>query len=142
MHERTPSVVTIAGSDSGGGAGIQADLKTFSALGAYGTCVITALTAQSTRGVTHVHEVPVDVVFVGSCTNGRIEDLRLAASVLEGRTVADGVRMCTGRAQPSSTGPTAIAWPSSAIACHQTAWRDMARSSAAVAPSGKSERGG
>lgn len=59
---RPPVALSIAGSDPSGGAGIQADLKTFSALGAYGTCVITALTAQSTRGVTQVHEVPVDVV--------------------------------------------------------------------------------
>ena len=50
--------LTIAGSDPSGGAGIQADLKTFSALGAYGTSVVTALTAQSTRGVTGVHTVP------------------------------------------------------------------------------------
>lgn len=59
---RPPVVLSIAGSDPSGGAGIQADLKTFSALGAYGTSVLTALTAQSTRGVTAVHEVPPDMV--------------------------------------------------------------------------------
>jgi hydroxymethylpyrimidine/phosphomethylpyrimidine kinase len=51
-------VLTIAGSDSGGGAGIQADLKTMSAIGCYGMSVITALTAQNTRGVTGIHPVP------------------------------------------------------------------------------------
>jgi hydroxymethylpyrimidine/phosphomethylpyrimidine kinase len=51
-------VLTIAGSDSGGGAGIQADLKTFSAIGCYGMSVITALTAQNTRGVKGIHAVP------------------------------------------------------------------------------------
>ena len=54
--------LTIAGSDSGGGAGIQADLKTFSALGVYGASVITAVTAQNTRGVTAVHGIPADIV--------------------------------------------------------------------------------
>lgn len=55
-------VMTIAGSDSGGGAGIQADLKTFSALGCYGSSVITALTAQNTKKVTAIQEMPDDFI--------------------------------------------------------------------------------
>lgn len=59
---RPPTVMTIAGSDSGGGAGIQADLKTFSALGVFGTSTLTAITAQNTVGVSAVHEVPTEVI--------------------------------------------------------------------------------
>src|SRR5262245_9186800 len=59
---KTRIALTIAGSDSSGGAGIQADLKTFSALGVYGASVITALTAQNTQGVTAIHAVPPDFI--------------------------------------------------------------------------------
>lgn len=55
-------VLTIAGSDSGGGAGIQADLKTFEAHGVFGTSAITSVTVQNTRGVRRVHDVPYDIV--------------------------------------------------------------------------------
>src|SRR5271167_4338874 len=57
-----PIALTIAGSDSSGGAGIQADLKTFAALGVYGASIVTALTAQNTRGVSGIHPVPAEFV--------------------------------------------------------------------------------
>ncbi len=87
-----PVVLTIAGSDPSGGAGIQADLKTFSALGGYGCAVITALTAQSTRGVTGVFAVPADFVTrqldtlfadigIDAVKIGMIADAQIAAAV-------------------------------------------------------------
>lgn len=62
VSRKIPIALTIAGSDSSGGAGIQADLKTFSALGVYGASVITALTGQNTRGVSAIHDVPDDII--------------------------------------------------------------------------------
>ena len=72
-----PIALTIAGSDSSGGAGIQADLKSFAALGVYGASVITALTAQNTRGVTGIHQVPAD--FVTAQIDAVFSDLDVAA---------------------------------------------------------------
>ncbi|MBI2254186.1 MAG: bifunctional hydroxymethylpyrimidine kinase/phosphomethylpyrimidine kinase [Proteobacteria bacterium] len=71
------NVLTIAGSDPSGGAGIQADLKTFSALGAYGCAALTALTAQNTRGVVGVEVIAPD--FVGQQIDTVFEDLRIDA---------------------------------------------------------------
>jgi len=73
MSRRSPRILTIAGSDSGGGAGIQADLKTFAAHGAYGASAVTALTAQNTLGVHGVHLAP--PAFVARQIDAVFEDL-------------------------------------------------------------------
>jgi hydroxymethylpyrimidine/phosphomethylpyrimidine kinase len=73
----TPVALTIAGSDSSGGAGIQADLKTFAALGVYGASAITALTAQNTTGVTGIHLVPPE--FVTAQIDAVFSDLEVRA---------------------------------------------------------------
>ena len=70
-------VLTIAGSDSGGGAGIQADLKTFAAHGVHGLSAIAALTAQNTRGVTAVHAPPID--FLRAQVDACFDDFRIGA---------------------------------------------------------------
>ncbi|MDE2270525.1 MAG: bifunctional hydroxymethylpyrimidine kinase/phosphomethylpyrimidine kinase [Xanthomonadaceae bacterium] len=108
--------LTIAGSDSGGGAGIQADLKTFAALGVHGTSAITALTAQNTRGVTTVHPAPVkhlraelDAVFddfaIAAVKTGMLGDartIRCVARELERRkprwVIVDPVMVATSGA--------------------------------------------
>lgn len=75
--DRAPVVLTVAGSDSGGGAGIQADLKTFSAFRVFGTSAITAITAQNTTGVQHVEMLPPDLV--SQQINSVLEDFDVAA---------------------------------------------------------------
>jgi hydroxymethylpyrimidine/phosphomethylpyrimidine kinase len=82
--------LTVAGSDPSGGAGVQADLKTFSALGVYGTAVLTALTAQNTRGVTGVHAVP--AAFVGDQLRTLFDDVTVHATKLGMLGSADVVR--------------------------------------------------
>jgi hydroxymethylpyrimidine/phosphomethylpyrimidine kinase len=72
-----PVALTVAGSDSSAGAGIQADLKTFAALGVYGASVITALTAQNTKGVFATHEVPAD--FIAAQMDAVFSDLNIGA---------------------------------------------------------------
>ena len=90
MTHSIPNVLTIAGSDSGGGAGIQADLKAFSALGAYGLSVITALTAQNTRGVTAIHTP--DASFVTAQLDAVFDDIRIDAVKIGMLANADVVR--------------------------------------------------
>src|SRR6266536_5623293 len=87
-----PRVLTIAGSDSGGGAGIQADLKAFAAAGAHGMSAIVALTAQNTVGVTAVHELPAE--FVVAQLEAVFADLGIDAAktgMLFSRSVIDAV---------------------------------------------------
>ncbi|RDU99539.1 bifunctional hydroxymethylpyrimidine kinase/phosphomethylpyrimidine kinase [Trinickia dinghuensis] len=90
MTRAIPNVLTIAGSDSGGGAGIQADLKTFSALGVYGASVITALTAQNTHGVRAIHAP--DSAFVTAQLDAVFEDIRIDAVKIGMLANADIVR--------------------------------------------------
>ncbi|MFP3871686.1 MAG: bifunctional hydroxymethylpyrimidine kinase/phosphomethylpyrimidine kinase [Candidatus Natronoplasma sp.] len=75
--KKIPVALTIAGSDSGGGAGIEADLKTFSAFGVYGTVVITSVTAQNTREVKAVHDIPAEIV--GEQIDAVMEDISVNA---------------------------------------------------------------
>lgn len=88
---RTPIALTIAGSDSGGGAGIQADIKTFSVLGAYGCSVITALTAQNTRGVSGILNVP--AAFIGSQIDAVFSDLAVSAVKIGMLSTASAINM-------------------------------------------------
>ena len=106
-----PTCLTIAGSDSGGGAGIQADLKAFAAAGCHGTSAIVALTAQNTTGVTAVHELPVDfvraqldAVFGDIVVNAAKTGMLFSRTVIE--TVAD---FLDGRSIPLVVDPVLVA---------------------------------
>lgn len=92
---KLPSVLTVAGSDSSGGAGIQADLKTIAALGLYGQSAVTALTAQNTCGVRSVHEAPPD--FVRDQIDAVFEDIRPDA-VKVGMLSSAQIASCVARA--------------------------------------------
>jgi hydroxymethylpyrimidine/phosphomethylpyrimidine kinase len=97
----TAIALTIAGSDPSGGAGIEADLKTFSALGVYGATVITALTAQNTKGVFGIHDVPAD--FVAAQLNAVFTDLdpdAVKIGMLANAATVDVVAAALDRYQP------------------------------------------
>ncbi|MGJ4947733.1 bifunctional hydroxymethylpyrimidine kinase/phosphomethylpyrimidine kinase [Bradyrhizobium sp. HKCCYLS20291] len=97
----TPVALTIAGSDSSGGAGIQADLKTFAALSVYGASVLTALTAQNTTGVTGVHLVPPD--FVTAQIDAVFDDLAVGAvkiGMVAQAPIADAISASLARWKP------------------------------------------
>ena len=106
-----PRVLTIAGSDSGGGAGIQADLKAFAAAGAFGMTAIVALTAQNTVGVTAVHEVPPP--FVAAQLEAVLSDLGVDAAktgMLFSRAVIEAVAgALAGRSFPLVVDPVLVA---------------------------------
>lgn len=77
MINSTPQAVTIAGSDSGGGAGIQADLKTFQARSVFGMSIIVALTAQNTKGVQDAYFVPTE--FIDAQFDSLVDDFKIGA---------------------------------------------------------------
>lgn len=94
----TAIALTIAGSDSGGGAGIQADLKTFSAMGVFGTSALAALTAQNTQGVSAIHEVPAD--FVVAQIDAVLSDMKVGAikiGMLASVEIIEAVAECLKR---------------------------------------------
>src|ERR1700733_12088625 len=99
--QRAPIALTIAGSDSSGGAGIEADLKTFSALGVYGAAVVTAVTAQNTKGVHGIHDVPAD--FIAAQIDAVFADLDVGAvkiGMLPGAAAIDVVAEALDRYRP------------------------------------------
>ncbi len=112
MGATPPRVLTIAGSDSGGGAGIQADLKTFAAHRVYGLSVVTAVTAQNTRAVTAVHEIPAPVV--GAQIEAVFDDIGVDAvkiGMLSGADIVREVarRLAARRGPPVVLDPVMVA---------------------------------
>jgi hydroxymethylpyrimidine/phosphomethylpyrimidine kinase len=96
-----PIAVTIAGSDSSAGAGIEADLKTFGALGVYGAAIVTALTAQNTGGVFAIHDVPAD--FIAAQINAVFTDLQVNAvkiGMLSNASAIEAVAAALDRYRP------------------------------------------
>lgn len=106
MTTTIANVLSIAGSDPSGGAGIQADLKAFSALGAYGCAVITALTAQSTHGVTGVHVIPAG--FVEEQLNTLLDDVRIDAVKIGMIANADIARAVAGVLRERAVGAVVL----------------------------------
>jgi hydroxymethylpyrimidine/phosphomethylpyrimidine kinase len=113
VNQRLPVALTIAGSDSGGGAGIQADLKTFAALGVYAVSVVTALTAQDTRGVWAIHFPPPGIV--GAQIEAVLDDFAVAAikigllgSAEIAAVVAEGLSAQLARAAAKGGGPLIV----------------------------------
>ncbi|WP_150526148.1 bifunctional hydroxymethylpyrimidine kinase/phosphomethylpyrimidine kinase [Roseibium sediminis] len=102
----TAIAVTIAGSDSGGGAGIQADLKAFSARGVYGASVLTALTAQNTLGVTAIHDVPED--FVRAQMDAVYSDLAVNATKIGMLSVPATIKAVSAGLKAHATGPVVL----------------------------------
>ncbi|MFO7654611.1 MAG: bifunctional hydroxymethylpyrimidine kinase/phosphomethylpyrimidine kinase [Candidatus Krumholzibacteriia bacterium] len=98
--------LTVAGSDSGGGAGIQADLKTFAALGCYGMSVITALTAQNTTGVTAIHSVPPE--FVAQQMDAVLTDIGADAVKVGMLQSPEIVRAVAERLRAHGAGPVVV----------------------------------
>lgn len=116
----TPIALTIAGSDSSGGAGIQADLKTFTALGVYGASVITAITAQNTQGVQDVLTLPASIIAaqmtsvasdlaVGAIKTGMLADRTTVDTVVDGLAAFAGVPLVVDPVMVATSGDVLLA---------------------------------
>ncbi len=115
-----PIALTIAGSDSGGGAGIQADLKTFAMHGVFGTSVVTALTAQNTLGVQGVRPTPAD--FTGAQLDALLADLPPLAAKTGMLATAGNVRAVSARADRSGSSRRTPSGPTSTCSSRTPPW--------------------